>query len=276
MIFTSNITDWQYSMLDRTQPISRHVWNNTLSLLEIIDYHEITGTFFIATNVAEKYPILVRKIYARGHEVAPYFEQPFDGNSFVRIAERSISNIEDITGTKAIGARSKHLQTDMENLDIYCKILNRCGIKYDSSLHLPKPVKKLVSKHPHLEAFAANNISEYHLPTFPVLGQKLSLFGNQSFRLMPYAASHYAGSLLPREKTVFCMQSFDLGLSEDNDIKKNHSIPFDRRKDFVGRKKMSLKLQKLLRDFPFMSFRDAYYFCDDSSPQYQPEKLYYT
>lgn len=261
-------------MLDRTQPVSRHVWNHTLSLLEIIDFHEITGTFFIAANVAEKYPILVRKIYARGHEVAPYFEHPVDVNSFAKQAERSINTIEDITGTKTIGARAKTLE--MGNLDLYCRILNRHGIKYDSSLHLAKPVSNLIHKTPDLEAFAANGISEYHLPTFPLLGKRLSLFGNQSFRLMPYAISHYAGSLLPKEKTVFCMQSFDLGLGEDNDIRKKHSIPFDRRKDFVGRKKMSLKLQKLLRDFPFLSFRDAYYFCDDSSPQYQPEKLYYT
>lgn len=261
-------------MLDRTQPVSRHVWHHTLSLLEIVDFHEITGTFFIAANVAEKYPVLVRKIFARGHEVAPFFEHPIDAGSFAKLASRSINTIEDITGTKTIGVRSKNLT--LENLDIYCKVLSQHGIKYDSSLHLAKPVNKLVKKTPEFGAFMENGISEYHLPTFPILGKKFSLFGNQSFRFLPYAASHYAGSLLPREKTVFCMQSFDLGLGEDNDLKKQHSIPFDRRKDFVGRKQVSLKLQKLLRDFPFLSFRDAYYFCDDASPQFQPEKLYYT
>ncbi|CAA6828571.1 MAG: Polysaccharide deacetylase family protein, PEP-CTERM locus subfamily [uncultured Thiotrichaceae bacterium] len=274
MIFTSNITDWQHSMLDQTQPVSRHVWNHTLSLLEIIDFHEITGTFFIATNVAEKYPVLVRKISARGHEVAPYFEYPIGAGSFAKLAERSIHTIEDITGTKTIGARTRNLE--IESLNFYCKVLNHHGIKYDSSLYLAKPVSKLIHKHTELEAFAANNISEYHLPTLPLLGKRLSLFGSQSFRLLPYALSHYAGSLLPREKTVFCIQSFDLGLDENNDISKKHSIPLDRRQDFIGRKKVSLKLQKLLRDFPFLSFRDAYYFCDGSSPQYQPEKLYYT
>lgn len=274
MIFTSNITDWQHSVLDRTQPVSRRVWNHTLSLLEIIDFHEITGTFFISASVAEKYPILVRKIYARGHEVAPYFEHPIEEKSFFKVAKRSINALEDITGTKTIGARAKYLE--MDTLDLYCRVLNRNGIKYDSSLPLPKPISKQLHQPSTLKAFSDNNITEYHLPTFPLLGKKLSLFGNQSFRLMPYAISHYAGSLLPREKTVFCIQSFDLGLGEKDDIRKKHSIPFDRRKDFVGRKKMSLKLQKLLRDFPFLSFRDAYYFCDDSSPQYQPEKLYYT
>ena len=45
---------------------------NTTRLLDLLDRHQVKGTFFVLGWIAARYPDLVRAIAARGHEIASH------------------------------------------------------------------------------------------------------------------------------------------------------------------------------------------------------------
>ena len=54
MIFSADIEDWQQSVLDFKNPISRRVLASTYKLLAILDDHQVSATFFVQGMVTEK------------------------------------------------------------------------------------------------------------------------------------------------------------------------------------------------------------------------------
>ncbi|HHL19866.1 MAG TPA: hypothetical protein ENJ33_09030 [Thiothrix sp.] len=251
MIFTTNISDWMHH-LDRRNPISTHIWTSTLLLLKILDKNFTTGTFFIERKVAKKYPILIRKIARAGHEVACYVLPQQNGKRFAYETAHTMQLLEDITGLKVIGIRSSNLTTENTSFKAYCTLLQKMGIKYDSSLLPQATLKTLAIYNPSLLAFDVFSIDEYPLPLTPH-------FGGDTFRRQPYFMTHYIGKSLPQNNTVFHMQAYELGLQEYNNLKDIIIIPADKKSNFWGRKSIPIKLHKLLKDFSFSSFYQHYY-----------------
>jgi hypothetical protein len=251
MIFTTNITDWMQS-LDRNNTISTQIWTSTLLLLKILDKNFTTGTFFVEYKVAKKFPILIRKITRAGHEVACYIPPQQKSRHFAYETVQTIQVLEDITHQKIIGIRTASLTTENTSFRTYCTLLQKMGIKYDSSLLPQANLKTLAIYNPSLLAFNVFGIDEYPLPLTPH-------FGGDTFRRQPYFMTHYIGKSLPQNNTVFHMQAYELGLQEYKYIKDITVIPADKKSHFWGRKSIPIKLHKLLRDFSFNSFYHHYY-----------------
>lgn len=57
---------------DRWDSYQSRVVENTHRIVDLMDCHEVRGTFFILGWVAERYPQLVREIHARGHEIGSH------------------------------------------------------------------------------------------------------------------------------------------------------------------------------------------------------------
>ena len=71
--FTIDVEDY-YSIvrrdwLDGEGPPAEAVVRNTSRILELLDEHGVTATFFILGEVAEAFPQLLRDIAASGHEI---------------------------------------------------------------------------------------------------------------------------------------------------------------------------------------------------------------
>lgn len=251
MIFTANITDWLHR-LDQRNAISTHIWTSTLLLLKILDKNFITGTFFIENEVAKKYPVLVRKIVRSGHEVACYIIPQHNGNRFAYATATTLQTLEDITNQKVIGIRTDKLSTGNISFRAYCTLLQKMGIKYDSSLLPQANLKTLAIYNPSLLAFDVFDIDVHPLPLTPH-------FGGDTFRRQPYFMTHYIGRSLPQKNTVFHMQAYELGLWEYNRLNSMAIIPADKKTNFRSRKSVPIKLHKLLKDFSFNAFRNQYY-----------------
>ena len=71
-ILTVDVEDWQQATLDYNMPISQRAVDNTNRLLDILAEHGAHATFFVQTLVAEKYPHLIQRIAAEGHEIASH------------------------------------------------------------------------------------------------------------------------------------------------------------------------------------------------------------
>src|SRR2546430_186470 len=70
---TIDVEDWYHDAgpTDRGGLESR-VEGNTLRLLEILQRHGVTATFFFLGEVVERFPALARQVAAAGHEVGSH------------------------------------------------------------------------------------------------------------------------------------------------------------------------------------------------------------
>ncbi len=263
MIFTTNVVDWQQSVLDSNHSVSNHVWQHTVAMLEILRTNDISGTFFIQSKVASKYPVLVRKIKNAGHEVGCFIDTPYDKQSFQKVAENAIHNLQDISGSKVIGTRCNGISIKNTSFDNYCNVLRNQGIQYDSSLITNQTIDKHMENNPSLGAFKAYGISQYSIPSFfvsPILARLKLTFGGSTLRLLPYEFTHLlANNKLDRESAVFHLPIYDLGIKDYSAFKTSHDIPWQRKLDFLGRKTIPAKLHKLFGDYPFDNFKNYYF-----------------
>ena len=76
-ILTIDVEEWYHghNYLEHVPPSTwddqeRRVEANTEKVLELLDRHGVTGTFFVLGWTAERHPDLVRRISAAGHEIA--------------------------------------------------------------------------------------------------------------------------------------------------------------------------------------------------------------
>lgn len=126
------------------------VERNTYRLLDILDAAVPTpvvgpltpyakATFFVLGWVAERYPILVKEIKARGHEVASHgcnhqIISAMSPEQFREDIHKSKSILEDLTGDAVIGYRAPNYSMGDQQLWAL-EILAEEGYQYDSSIY---------------------------------------------------------------------------------------------------------------------------------------------
>jgi peptidoglycan/xylan/chitin deacetylase (PgdA/CDA1 family) len=104
-------------------------------ILDLLDKHQIQGSFFSPGYVAERHPDLMREIVARGHELGHHgylHERPdfVDEDEEERIMIRGLEVLEAITGIRPRGYRSPAWELKPTSP----ALLKKYGFLYDSSL----------------------------------------------------------------------------------------------------------------------------------------------
>jgi len=107
----------------------------TPRLLDLLEKHGISGSWYIPGYTAEHHPDLVREMVARGHEIGNHgylHERPdfVDEDEEERILVRSLEVMESITGKRPIGYRSPAWELKPTSP----ALLKKYGYLYDSSL----------------------------------------------------------------------------------------------------------------------------------------------
>ncbi|SRR5579871_200663 len=139
---TIDVEDW-FHTANMDGVIARESWDkcelrverNTMRMMEILDNCKARATFFVLGWVAERCPLLVRKIAAAGHEVAShgyghqliYTLQP---PAFRSDVLRSKRYLEDLTGKPVRGYRAPSFSIT----EWAIPILHELGFDYDSSV----------------------------------------------------------------------------------------------------------------------------------------------
>jgi len=174
--------------------IPSRVERNTEDLLEIFSEHDVKATFFVLGWIAERYPDLIKKIDAEGHEIAShgYSHQLIYNQTpdiFREETRKSKEILEAITGKKVEGYRAASYSITPKSswaLDILCEL----DFLYDSSLF---PVKHDrygmpdANPHPHiLKTPNGNEIIEFSLTSIDFIGYRIPIAGGGYFRLFPY------------------------------------------------------------------------------------------
>ena len=182
------------------------VEGNTDRLLEMFDAAGIKATFFTLAWVAERYPQLIQRIVAAGHELANHgcaHDRVFTMTpaQFADDLDRSRKTIEDLGGAAVRGYRAPSFSINKDTHWAH-QIIAEQGYLYSSSIN------PIVHDHygwADAPRFAFKPVSGSDLVEIPVttamLGKRrIAAGGGGFFRLLPYAYSRWAIRQVNREE----------------------------------------------------------------------------
>jgi polysaccharide deacetylase family protein (PEP-CTERM system associated) len=183
--------------------ISRESWpqrecrveGNIDRILAILEAGNAKGTFFTLGWIAERYPDMVRRIVAGGHELASH------GYGHLRASDQSREQfmdditsskkiLEDIGGQQVQGYRAPSFSIGPGNLWAL-DALQEAGYRYSSSIypiahdHYGMPDAPRFAFHPN----GAGGLLEVPITTVRIGQRNLPAGGGGYFRLLPYALS---------------------------------------------------------------------------------------
>ena len=115
------------------------VEGQTVQILELLDRHRITGTFFVLGWLAERQPHLVRQIRDAGHEIGchSYTHRLVYNLSVAEFREdtrRAVRAIEDACGVRPRIYRAPSYSVVARSLWAL-EVLVECGFTHDSSIY---------------------------------------------------------------------------------------------------------------------------------------------
>ncbi len=170
---------------------------NTDRILELFEARGVQATFFTLGWVAERYPDMMRRIVAGGHEVASHGWEHIRVNTqrpddFFTDIDRTRKLLQDLTGQPVIGYRAASYSIGASEAWAWER-LAEAGYQYSSSI---VPIHHDLYGIPDAPRFAftpeSADILEIPITTVPVAGRNLNCGGGGWFRLFPYTFSRWA------------------------------------------------------------------------------------
>jgi polysaccharide deacetylase family protein (PEP-CTERM system associated) len=237
---------------------------NTNRILDVLADQGVKATFFILGWVAERFPEVVKRINAEGHEVAShgyahkaiYKQNP---EEFRQDLSKSLSILENITGTKVMGYRAPTYSIIQKTLWAL-EILIENGIKYDSSIFPIKHDRYGIpdaDRFPHtIDRGKTGKLIEFPPSTLNVRGSNIPIAGGGYFRLYPYAFVRWAFHKLNREgyPVMFYLHPWEL----DPDQPRMKGISsLTRFRHYLNLDKTAKRLKALVKDFRFAPAREV-------------------
>ena len=194
---------FQVAAFERT--IAREDWASSDSrvefstgrVLDLFASRGVAGTFFVLGWIAEKYPSLVRRILAEGHELASHGYDhtrihKFTAEQFRADVIRTKGILEDIGGVRVRGYRAPSYSINGRNLWAL-DVLQETGHLYSSSIY---PIRHDLYGMPEAPRFPfrfrPDGILEIPVTTIEFGGRNFPCGGGGYFRLVPYRAFRWA------------------------------------------------------------------------------------
>jgi polysaccharide deacetylase family protein (PEP-CTERM system associated) len=229
------------------------VERNMETILSLFAESGARATFFTLGWIAERYPGLVRRIVAEGHELASH------GHGHLRIHEqtpaefaqdiaRAKALLEDLSGTEVKGYRAPSFSIGRRTLWAFERIA-QAGYRYSSSVY---PVRHDLYGMPDAPRFAYRpraDLLEIPVTTAAVLNRNLPAGGGGYFRLLPYAVSR---ALLRRVNQVdarpgiFYFHPWEIDPAQPRVPGTGLKTRF---RHYVNLRRTEPRLRRLLRDF---------------------------
>jgi polysaccharide deacetylase family protein (PEP-CTERM system associated) len=240
---------------DDWETLPRRVERNTNRVLDLFAEAGVKGTFFTLGWVAQRHPLLIRRIVAEGHELASHGwehvraddQTPEIFRSDVRRTKRLL---EDRGGVAVLGYRAASFSIGKRNpwaLDI----LDEEGYAYSSSIY---PVRHDLYGMPEAPRFpyrprADRSFREFPITTAHRLGRNWPTGGGGYFRLLPYPVSAATMRMVHRDDGKPCVFYFHpWEIDPDQPVQSGLSLK-SRVRHYTNLGRMEAKLRRLLHDF---------------------------
>ena len=231
------------------------VERNCDRILSMFEDRDIKATFFVLGWIAQRYPRLIQRIVAAGHELASHgyehvrviHQKPAE---FYEDASRTKNILEDIGGCPVNGYRAASYSIGAKNLWAL-EELQRAGYVYSSSIYPIRhdlygmPQAPRFSFHPH----GSDGILEIPVTTVTLFNKRLPCGGGGYFRLLPYAVSRWALRRVngrDRRPCIFYFHPWEI----DPDQPRQIGIGLKTRvRHYINLGRMEQRLRILLSDF---------------------------
>ena len=261
---TIDVEDYFHvSVFDGVLPRSRwdgmesRVCSNTSRLLDILAEYEVRGTFFVLGWVAERFPDLVQRIAATGHEVAShgyahrliYDQTP---RAFRDDVRRAKALLEDSSGRPVYGYRAPSYSITPRSLWALDILLEE-GHRYDSSIF---PIRHdrygipVSERRPYPIERSIGTLMEIPGSTTTAGPLNLPIGGGGYFRILPYWWTRWGiarVNRVERRGIVFYLHPWEVDPEQPR-------LPAGRLSSFRHYRNLARteeRLRQLLRDFRF-------------------------
>ena len=229
------------------------VERNVERLLALFEQRGATATFFTLGWVAERYPQLVRRIVAGGHELASH------GYGHLRASDQSRADfaddvvrakrlLEDIAGEPVRGYRAPSFSIGHGNLWAFDVLLD-AGYRYSSSVYPVQHDHYGMPDAPRFPYDVRPGLTEIPITTARLLGRNLPAGGGGYFRFAPYSLSRWAlrrVNTLDRRPAIFYVHPWEIDPAQPRVRGTGLKTRF---RHYVNLDKTESRLHQLLRDF---------------------------
>jgi len=228
---------------------------NMERILALYERHGVRATFFTLGWIAERYPAMVRRIVAAGHELASH------GYGHLRASDQSRAEfdndirsskalLEDIGGQAVVGYRAPSFSIGHANLWAL-DALHDAGYKYSSSIY---PIAHDHYGMPDAPRFAfypngPDGLLEVPITTVKMAGRNLPAGGGGYFRLLPYALSRWMMEKVNREDgepALFYFHPWEVDPGQPRPEGLGAKARF---RHYINIDRMERRLEQLARDF---------------------------
>lgn len=229
------------------------VERNVHHILDLLARRSTRATFFTLGWVAERYPQVVRRIVADGHELAShgYGHQrasDLDARAFGEDVTRAKRILEDIGGVPVLGYRAPSFSIGTANLWAF-DVLAQAGYRYSSSIYPIAHDHYGMPDSPRFAYRVGSGLLEVPVTTVRLLNRNLPSSGGGYFRLLPYAMSRWLigrVNAADREPAVFYFHPWEIDPGQPRVPGIDAKTRF---RHYVNIPRMEAKLQQLLGDF---------------------------
>lgn len=235
------------------------VEDNTARILDILASQGVQATFFCLGWIAAQHPHLIKRIHARGHEIAchGYWHQVIYNQNMQQFREdvsKAKDLLEDLAGEAVIGYRAPTYSITERTLWAL-DILEELGFRYDSSIF---PIRHDNYGIPHAPRFPYK-ISGYDIVEFPIstvrVGRvNLPIAGGGYFRLLPYLATWLGLKSINSSGNPFIFYIHPWEFNPHTPKVPGLS-PLSRFRTYVGLSRTASRFARLASDFPFTTCR---------------------
>ena len=233
--------------------IACRIERNVDEILSLFADAQARATFFTLGWIAERYPALVRRIVAEGHELASH------GYGHLRIHEQTEADftqdirrakalLEDLAGAEVKGYRAPSFSIGKRTLWAFDRIA-QAGYRYSSSVYPVHHDHYGMPDAPRFPYRPRADLLEIPVTTAVVLHRNLPAGGGGYFRLLPYAVSR---ALIRRvngvdgHPAVFYFHPWEIDPAQPRVSGTSIKTRF---RHYVNLHSTAPRLRRLLRDF---------------------------
>jgi polysaccharide deacetylase family protein (PEP-CTERM system associated) len=267
-IFSVDVEDWFHILeIPNAPPLS--AWNslpsrvegNFFRLLDLFDEHEVKVTCFFLGWVANRFPHLVKRAFAEGHEIASHgyahrLVSEMGRNLFYADALDTRKLLEDISGAPVLGYRAAGFSVRNDTAWFFAELV-RAGYQYDSSVFPASHGHGGIDhfrREPHRLVSHGASILEFPITVADFFGKPTCFFGGGYLRLFPYRLIHIMSKRVLSEgrPVVFYVHPREIDPAHPR-------LPMSmkrRFKSYVNLASTEGKLRQILQTFPVTTFRD--------------------
>jgi len=239
------------------------VVENTQKILDILDEREVKATFFILGWVAERFPEMVGRIAAGGHEVAShgYAHQMVYTQTqaeFEADLVKSVEILESIAGTKVIGYRAPTYSIVEKSYWAFDTLIKHHFL-YDSSIFPITHDRYGVpdgERFPYRVTRDGGEILEFPLSTVRFGKWNFPIAGGGYMRLLPYFVMKTGIRHLNRQQRsgIIYLHPWELDPEQPKIPNISASTKF---RHYINLHSTGEKLRRLTRDFEFAPVRQV-------------------